>query len=160
MGVLVAEYHFVTVWKYKAPVETIWPYILESEKWPTWWKGVVNVETLENGDENGIGKLQRLTWRSRLPYNLIFEGRTIRIIPLKEIEAIAKGELDGKGVWYLSQEGSITKVQYNWDIVTTKTWMNIMAPVARPFFAWNHDVIMGWGGEGLAKLLGTPLIKE
>ena len=31
---------------------------------------------------------------------------------------------------------------------------------ARPFFAWNHDVIMRWGGEGLAKLLGTPLIEQ
>ena len=29
--------------------------------------------------------------------------------------------------------------------------MNLIAPIARPFFSWNHNVVMGWGGEGLAK---------
>jgi hypothetical protein len=25
-------------------------------------------------------------------------------------------------------------------------------------FAYNHDVVMGWGGEGLARRLGVPLL--
>jgi hypothetical protein len=36
--------------------------------------------------------------------------------------------------------------------------MNLLAPLARPVFAWNHDVVMRWGGEGLARLLGTRLV--
>jgi hypothetical protein len=32
--------------------------------------------------------------------------------------------------------------------------MNLLAPIAKPFFSWNHNVVMGWGGEGLAKRLG------
>ena len=33
--------------------------------------------------------------------------------------------------------------------------MNLLAPVARPLFKWNHDVVMNWGAEGLAKRLGV-----
>jgi hypothetical protein len=36
--------------------------------------------------------------------------------------------------------------------------MNLLAPLARPVFAWNHDVVMRWGAEGLAKLLRAPLL--
>jgi hypothetical protein len=37
-------------------------------------------------------------------------------------------------------------------------WMNVLAPVAKPVFAWNHDYVMRNGGVGLARLLGVPLL--
>jgi hypothetical protein len=36
--------------------------------------------------------------------------------------------------------------------------MNLVALFARPVFSYNHDVVMGWGGEGLARRLGVPLL--
>ena len=33
-----------------------------------------------------------------------------------------------------------------------------LAPVARPVFEYNHDVVMRWGGEGLAQRLGVRLL--
>jgi hypothetical protein len=47
---------------------------------------------------------------------------------------------------------------YDWNVRTTAAWMNLLGPAARPFFKWNHDVVMHWGGEGLAKLLGSRLL--
>ena len=47
---------------------------------------------------------------------------------------------------------------YEWNVATTKPWMNLLAPVARPIFEWNHDWVMGHGGEGIAKLLGCRLV--
>ena len=41
---------------------------------------------------------------------------------------------------------------------TTRPWMNLLAPVARPFFRWNHNVVMHQGGVGLAGLLGAQLL--
>ncbi len=153
------QYHFVTVWKYAAPIERVWPIIYDAEKWPEWWKGVRRVETLQKGDENGVGARQRFTWRSQLPYNLVFDTQVVRVDYQHEMEGEASGELAGKGLWQLSQTGPITTVRYTWDVRTTKAWMNTVAPLARPFFNLNHDIVMRWGGEGLAKLLGTPLIK-
>jgi hypothetical protein len=36
--------------------------------------------------------------------------------------------------------------------------MNIFGPLARPAFAWNHDIVMRQGGEGLASELGARLL--
>jgi hypothetical protein len=36
--------------------------------------------------------------------------------------------------------------------------MNLAAPIARPLFKWNHDMVMQQGGKGLARLLNARLI--
>jgi hypothetical protein len=36
--------------------------------------------------------------------------------------------------------------------------MNLLAPVARPIFAWNSKGVMLQAGEGLARFLGVPLL--
>jgi hypothetical protein len=36
--------------------------------------------------------------------------------------------------------------------------MNLVAPVARPLFRWNHNAVMHQGGQGLADLLGARLL--
>ena len=35
--------------------------------------------------------------------------------------------------------------------------MNAISPVARPFFRWNHDIIMNCGERGLKGLLSIQL---
>ena len=80
-----------------------------------------------------------------------------RVEPTSLIEGRAIGELQGLGRWELSKDGEITTVRYDWKVETTKPWMNLIAPIARPFFSWNHNVVMGWGGEGLARHLGVAL---
>jgi hypothetical protein len=49
-------------------------------------------------------------------------------------------------------------VLYEWNVSTTKPWMNAIGPFARPVFERNHDVVMRWGGEGLARRLGVRLL--
>lgn len=46
-------------------------------------------------------------------------------------------------------------MRYEWDVRTTQWWMNALAPLARPVFAWNHDYVMRQGGEGLRRRLGV-----
>jgi hypothetical protein len=36
--------------------------------------------------------------------------------------------------------------------------MNVLAPVARPVFSWNHAELMREGGESLARRLGVDLV--
>ncbi len=68
------------------------------------------------------------------------------------------GELAGTGRWRLFEQDGVTAVTYEWNVATTKRWMNLLAPIARPVFAWNHDWVMARGGEGLARRLGTRLV--
>jgi hypothetical protein len=150
-----AKYRFVTIWHVTAPIESVWNEIYHSEFWPNWWKGVESVVELKRGDKDGIGSVRRYTWKSLLPYNLTFDMRTVRVEPLSIIEAVATGELEGKGLWQFSVDRTGTVARYDWEVETTKLWMNILSPLARPLFKWNHDVVMGWGAEGLRKRLGA-----
>ena len=47
---------------------------------------------------------------------------------------------------------------YEWDVGTKRRWMNLLAPIARPIFAWNHDYVMRNGAQGLARLLDARLL--
>lgn len=154
------DYEFVTVWRFSSPVENVWEEIKDSEHWHEWWKGVLSVEQLKEGDASGIGRIVRSTWRSALPYTLCFDSKVVRIEHLKIIEARAFGELEGTGLWSFSAENeNETVVRYDWRVHTTKAWMNVFAPIAKPFFRWNHNVIMRWGGDGLAKRLNCNLLE-
>ena len=68
-----ASYSFLTTWLLDSPREPVWDAIYDQEAWPQWWRGVEEAEELEPGDEDGVGTLSRLVWRSRLPYRLEFE---------------------------------------------------------------------------------------
>ena len=153
-----ADYSFITTWLVRAPREEVFQVIWDAERWPEWWRGVQSVVKLEEGDEEGVGSLGRYTWRSRLPYRVEFNTRTVAVERPWYIEGHASGELDGIGRWRLFEEDGICAVVYDWEVSTTRPWMNLVAPLARPVFAWNHDVIMGWGAEGLSRRLGARLL--
>ena len=149
-----SDYEFITIWQIDAPLDAVWNVIENADAWPEWWKGMVSVERLDDGDDNGVGSIRRTVWKSALPYKLRFDSEIVRIERLKLIEARAFGELNGNGLWQFESLGpDKTRIQYDWRVKTTKAWMNALAPVARPFFRWNHDIIMDWGEEGLKKRL-------
>jgi uncharacterized protein YndB with AHSA1/START domain len=152
-----AEYHFVSRWRIQAPIERVWEEIFHAERWPSWWKYVDRVDELERGAADGVGRRQHLLFRTRLPYKVGFEVRATRVQPPLTLEADATGELEGTGRWMLTPDDGGTLVRYNWDVRTTRWWMNLLAPVARPAFRWNHDELMREGGESLARRLGARL---
>jgi hypothetical protein len=155
-----ADYSFLTTWCVAAPIERVWEVLSTAEQYPEWWKGVRSVTVLEPGadDRHGLGTLYRLQWRSKLPYSLEFDSRVTRVEEPHLLEGQASGELEGKGVWRLFSSAAGTAVLYNWDVSTTRAWMNRLAPLARPVFAWNHDYVMRQGAFGLAERLGVELI--
>ena len=152
------EYRFLTTWLLEADRERVWDAIHESERWPEWWEGVLQADKLEEGDGDGVGQFGRYVWKSKLPYKLEFFVRTTKVEKPYLLEGDATGELAGIGRWRLLEQHGITAVLYEWNVHTTRAWMNLLAPIARPIFAVNHDYVMRNGGRGLAKLLGAPLL--
>jgi uncharacterized protein YndB with AHSA1/START domain len=154
----VAEYRFLTTWLLEADRERVWDAIYESERWPEWWHGVLEADKIEEGDEDGVGQYGRYVWKSKLPYKLEFFVRTTKVEKPYLLEGNAEGELTGVGRWRLFEQGGVTAALYEWNVRTTRAWMNLLSPIARPIFAVNHDYVMHNGGQGLAKLLGVPLL--
>jgi hypothetical protein len=151
------RYSFLTAWLLDSPRGPVWEAVYDQARWPEWWRGVEKAELVRRGENGDVGTVARMVWRSLLPYRVGFDVTMKRIEPhLLEGEAV--GDLTGTGRWRFFEQGGVTAVIYEWDVTTTKRWMNLIAPVARPVFEWNHDWVMARGGEGIARLLGCRLL--
>ena len=155
---MATAYQFTTEWKIKAPVEKVWDAITDSLNWPEWWKGVLEVIEAEKGEDDGINGVRIYKWKSALPYTLAFHMRLTERVDYKKLAGIAFGELEGNGIWQFEEIDGITKVQYHWNVFTNKSWMNAVSFLLKPAFCYNHDVVMRWGAEGLAKKLQAELV--
>lgn len=153
------QYSFITKWQIKAPVQSVWNAIFYSKEWPNWWKGVLAVKELVPNDAAGLNGISEYTWKSALPYTLSFNMKLLERDELKRLYGEAFGELEGNGTWLFEEKDGITYVQYNWNVYTTKPWMNYLSFLLKPAFRYNHDVVMRWGAEGLAQKLNATLLK-
>jgi carbon monoxide dehydrogenase subunit G len=153
-----ADYHYVSTWQLQAPIEQVWAALNDLEHLPVWYRGVQQAREVAPGDPQGVGRRVRYVIKGRLPLRLAFEATTIRSVPPRDQDLRAEGELAGTGRWSLDQHGQVTTVRYTWDVSTTRPWMNLLAPLARPLFAWNSKGVMLQAGKGLARFLGVPLV--
>ncbi len=155
-----STYSFLSVWELEASIEEVWEVIRQADGYSEWWSYIAESSQLEPGDADGIGALSRSVWRSALPYGFVIDTQAVRVERPHLLELAASGGLVGTGRWELSSDGPITRVDYHWNVRTTAKWMDVVAPLARPAFAWNHGIIMRSGGEGLAQRLNARLVRN
>ena len=62
-----AEYRFLTTWLLEAERERVWDAIYDSEQLAQWWRGVLEAEKLEEGDETGVGPVRPLRLEVEAP---------------------------------------------------------------------------------------------
>ncbi len=149
-------YTLVTVWHLDASLEQVWQILSCPEGWPGWWPYVEKVEVVSPGDpETGIGLIHRHSWSTCLPYRLNFELTAIEITAPFRVKTRVSGDLVGIGCCRLRCRGTLTLVRFDWHVHTTKAWMNILAPFARPIFLWNHQRVMAAGEAALRTLLAS-----
>jgi Polyketide cyclase / dehydrase and lipid transport len=154
-----SDYQFVSHWRLEAPVQAVWDAIYDVGTWPSWWRDVLRVEDIEKGDDQGIGAVRRMTWKTALPYSFTFDTRSTIVQEPNVIESLAFGDLEGMGHWELKQlDDGTTDARYDWNVRTNKAWMNLLAPLLRPAFAWNHATVMRRGADDLARHLGVNLV--
>eukprot|EP00483_Globobulimina_turgida_P004611 UN04620 len=64
------------------------------------------------------------------------------------------GDLEGFGLWELfTSENDTTIIKFTWKVKLRKTWMILIAPIARPLFVWNHRAVMNHGRIALSDKL-------
>ena len=148
------RFDLATTWHLRAPLEAVWVALVQTEEWPSWWPVVKRVALLAPGGPDGVGAVREFTWGTALPYTITFKMTATRVEPMTLLEGEARGELDGVGRWTLTPDGDVTHVRYEWQVDVTKPWQRALAPVLRPVFAWNHNVVMGWGEEDIKHRLG------
>ena len=153
------HYQFITTWYIDQPVEKIWDELIKFEDWPKWWKSIKKVRLEKPKNKKG-NFILHFTWKGILPYLLTFPITITDLEPMKRIEGTAKGDLEGIGICEITSTKKQTTITYIWDVTTKKKWMNLVAPIAKPVFAWNHNKIMEEGAKGLAKHLGVTVVHK
>jgi hypothetical protein len=106
-------------------------------------------------DRSGVGRVFRSTFKGKLPYSLTFDMTVEEVTRPTSLAGRARGELEGVGRWTLSEAEGQTLVRYDWNIRTTRWWMNLLAPLAGGAFKSNHDYIMRNGLNGICRRLGA-----
>jgi hypothetical protein len=116
-----------------------------------WWPEVyldIQVENEDAGD-----KVVRVHSRGRLPYTLRWSFREVESRWPHGATIEAWGDLAGRGVWTLVQEGSDVLATYDWQVRADKPWLRRLSPMLKPLFAWNHRWAMAKGEAGLRREL-------
>jgi uncharacterized protein YndB with AHSA1/START domain len=155
-----ADFELITDWHIGADIYAVWQALNHPDYWPRWWPYVRAVEKLRAGDAEGLGSLYRIEWTSRLPYDITFEVETVEVVRYERIRGLARGQLNGQGVWELSPDESSTRVRYTWRVSLTEPWMRRLRFVATPIFRWNHNAVMRAGEIGLARHLNAKVVSS
>jgi hypothetical protein len=144
-------YSFRTTWQIPAPIDRVWAVIADYDAWPSWWRAVDRVRRISPGDAARIGEVNEFVFRAPLGYRLRFRMKVTHIAAPHELDGRSSGDLSGIGRWRLTANGDATTVRYQWDVRSTRRWMNLLAPIARPIFTWSHDHVMESGRTGLLR---------
>lgn len=148
------EFHIPTIWRVKAPVERVYEILTRPEDFVRWWSAVyLDVNEVQSGDANGVGRIVDLHTRGKLPYTLKWQAEMIEAEKPRRTLIRARGDLEGRGEWRFRQDGPWTEARYDWTVVATKPWMVYLAPLLRPVFRANHVWAMQRGLEGLEREL-------
>ena len=148
-----AIHTFLTTWLVETDRQAVWDVLANVESWPDWWPAVESARQLAGGDERRVGSSYRVRWRAPVGYAVEFDFTVEHVDAPRLMAGRASGDLEGRGVWRLFEDRDLTAVTYEWEVATTKAWMNALGPLPRPLFRWNHDRVMAGGGEALKRRL-------
>jgi hypothetical protein len=149
-----AGYSFVTTWRVPAPAEKVWDAL---QCLSQWWPGMATSANLQP-ECPGVGARYERVTRGKLPYSLRYTVTVTRFDPPRESAYDSEGDLVGKGSYVLTQKGADTEIVFTWDVATQGFWMNLLAPLLKPLFAWNHNYVMTRGEKALVQYLRQTVV--
>ncbi len=145
------EYRFVSRWRVLGTVDEVADVLADVRELARWWPSVyLDVEELEPGGEDGVGRRARLHTKGWLPYTLDWELRVVESTHPHGFSIEATGDLAGRGEWVLTEAGAWTLVTYHWTVRAEKPLLRLLSPFLRPLLAANHRWAMRMGEESLA----------
>ena len=144
------EYHFITYWRMRSTREEIFEVLSNAADLARWWPSVyLDVQVLEPGDEQGIGRVVGLYTKGWLPYTLRWQFRVTEVSYPTGFALDAWGDFVGRGVWSFSQDGDWVNITYDWSIVADKPLLRRFSFLFKPVFSANHRWAMAKGEESL-----------
>jgi hypothetical protein len=148
------DYVFQTRWRVESTREEVYRIIEDVPEFARWWPAVwLKVETINQGDADGLGATYRLTTKGWLPYLLHWTSRTIEKQFPERIALEAAGDFRGGGVWTFIQDGAFVDMNYDWKISADKPLLRRLSFLLKPLFRFNHNWAMAKGLVSLEREL-------
>jgi hypothetical protein len=148
------ELHIPTLWRFQGSTAHVYDLLSRPEDFVRWWPEVyLAVREVRPGDAHGVGRIVDLHTEGKLPYTLRWQAEVVAASRPRSISIRARGDLDGRGEWSLTQDGDWVDAHYHWTVFVRKPWMVALAPLLRPIFIANHLWAMQRGFEGLQREL-------
>jgi uncharacterized protein YndB with AHSA1/START domain len=145
------SYRFREFWTVAAPPEAAWQLVADPTTYPRWWSEFVEVE--RRNDLDGVGARVAVHVKATLPYHMRFELEATQRDEPRVAEVRVRGDLNGMMRWTLTPAAEGTWLRFEEEVRTGKRLLDLMAPVAKPLFAWNHGIMMRHGEAGLRREL-------
>lgn len=151
------RYRFLTEFELSSAPAAIEDTLRDVGNWSTWWSWVRRIETLTT--EHGVvGARYRNHIATPLLYSFTYDTELVEVTD-ELIRLSVSGDLEGSGLFrFRETESGGSFLSFDWSVQTRKGWMNLLAPVARPIFVWNHHRLMADFGEGLGRATGGELL--
>ena len=145
------EFRFFTRWRVLGTAAEVAAMLGDVREFARWWPSVyLDVEELEPGGDDGVGKRLRLRTKGWLPYTLHWDMRVIESRPPQGFVIEAEGDLAGRGEWTFEQSGAWTIASYTWEVRAEKPLLRALAPLFASALAANHRWAMRMGERSLA----------
>ena len=144
------EYAFTTAWRVQSTCQEISDILGNAPDLVRWWPSVyLDVQELEPGDADGIGKVVSLYTKGWLPYTLRWQFRITHNRSPYGFSLEAWGDFVGAGDWTFVQDGDWVDITYDWRIRADKPLLRALSFIMKPIFSANHHWAMRKGEESL-----------
>ena len=144
------DYVFVDHWRVLGTVEEVADILSSGPDLVRWWPSTYReVRILAPGDERHVGEVGSVYAKGWLPYTIRFNYRIVEERYPHGFTIEAHGDLTGRGVWMLEQDGPWVNSTYEWIIRTDKPLLRTLSFILKPLFRSNHNWTMRRGEESL-----------
>ncbi|MCK6629371.1 MAG: polyketide cyclase [Anaerolineae bacterium] len=144
------EYHFITHWRVQGTAREVFEILADAPDLSRWWPAVyLDVQQVQPGDSQGVGKVVSLYTKGWLPYTLRWQFRVTEANPPYGFSLEAWGDFVGRGIWTFEQADEWLNITYDWRIRADKPLLRSLSFIFKPIFAANHRWAMAKGEESL-----------
>lgn len=144
------EYRLITRWSLPAAPERVWDVLADPDlTWPRWWPGL---EARWSGEQRAGFTLRPARWAYALRFDLAITDTD----PPRTAALAVTGDLAGIGLVRIAPALDGSTLELDWQVRTTRAWMNRTAPLLAPVFRLAHAHAMRRGEAGLRTYLCTP----
>jgi hypothetical protein len=145
-----ADYYLISHWHIPGDLGDVAEILSEPRDLVRWWPEVyLAVNVVDEGNEDGVGKVAEVHSRGLLPYTLRSSFRVVESRWPHGATIEAWGDLVGRGTWSLEQNGEHVNAKYEWRVRADKPLLRLLSPLLKPLFAWNHRWAMAKVEAGL-----------